>query len=101
MRIWQFWWRTLVLSSQYNPPEFIEHLMILWTLILGLWWGFLPDWPHLVLSASFALGAAMSMLVRELMAPSSRQRSVSVLAILVLLSYSIYAFTQLTPYFRV
>ncbi|NEO31974.1 MAG: hypothetical protein F6K36_16365 [Symploca sp. SIO3C6] len=99
MRIWQFWWRTLVLSSQYNPPEFIEHFMILWTLILGLWWGFLPYWPHLVLSASFALGAAMSMLVRELMTPSTRPRSVSVLAIFVLLSYTIYAFTQLPPYF--
>lgn len=73
--------------------------MILWTLILGLWWGFLPHWPHLVLSASFSLGAAMSMSVRELMAPSPHRRSVSVLAILVLLTYSLYAFIQLPPYF--
>ncbi|MGQ4646482.1 hypothetical protein [Lyngbya aestuarii] len=99
MRIWHFWWRTVIFSTQYNPPEFVEHFMVLWTLALGLWWGFFDSWPHLVLSASFAIGAAISMGVREMIAPSPRPRAVLFMAIAVLLSYGLYGFAQLPAYF--
>lgn len=29
IRRWNFWWQTLVLSTQYNPPQFIELLMLM------------------------------------------------------------------------
>jgi hypothetical protein len=105
MRLWQFWWRTLVLSAQYNPPQFVEHLMIVLMFALGARWilGFLgmltDDWQYLVLSSSFALGAAISMLVRELIIPSPRSRWVVVVAVAVLLIYSFYAFADLVRYY--
>ncbi len=71
MRIWQFWWRTLVFSTQYNPPVFVEQVMVLLTMALLLIWGFTPHWPYLVLSSSLAIGAAGSMWVRESIVPSS------------------------------
>lgn len=91
----QFCWRTLVFSTQQNPPESIEHLMVLLTLALGLNWVFQPDdLPYLVLSSSFAIGAAASMWVREAFVPSPRPRAVMVIAITVLLLYSVYAFAN-------
>lgn len=95
MRLWNFWWRSLVFTTQYNPPESIERLMILLTMALGLQWGLFDGWPYLVLSSSFAIGAAVSMWVRETLMPSSRPRLVLVLAVGVLLTYSLYAFTDL------
>jgi hypothetical protein len=94
MRHLQFCWRTLVLSTQQNPPESIEHLMVLLTLALGLNWVFQPDWQYLVLSSSFAIGAAASMWVREAIVPSPRPRMVMIVAITVLLLYSVYAFAN-------
>jgi len=45
MRIWHFWLNTLILSSQYNPPRFVELLMLLLAIgLLGM--GITPYWPY-------------------------------------------------------
>ena len=93
MRLWQFWWRSLVLSTQYNPPEFVELMMTSLTMALLMSWEFTRQWPYLVLSSSFAIGAATSMWVRELILPSQHSTVVKVLAILLLI-YSLYAFAD-------
>ncbi|NEP30621.1 MULTISPECIES: hypothetical protein [unclassified Moorena] len=94
MRLWQFWWRTLVLSTQYNPPEFVELMMTSLAMALLATWGYTSDWPYLVLSSSFAMGAAVSMWVRGTTMPSSNSRMVQVMAILLII-YSFYAFSHL------
>jgi hypothetical protein len=99
MRAWQFWWRTLVLSTQSNPPEFVEHLMIVGTLILGMRWMLTDEWAYLVLSSSFAIGAAVSMWVRETMMPSHRPRIVLILAVAMLFVYSFYGFADVARYY--
>ncbi|NEP14101.1 MAG: hypothetical protein F6K14_28630 [Symploca sp. SIO2C1] len=105
MRPWQFWWRTLVIARQYNPPEFVEHLMLFCMMGLGIRWilgmmGMLAlSWPYQVLSASFAIGAAVSMAIREIIIPSPRPRVVIVFAIVVVLSYALFAFTDLVRYY--
>jgi hypothetical protein len=38
MRPWQYWLDTLILSSQHNPPRFVELVMLtLAMILLGLW----------------------------------------------------------------
>jgi len=98
MRIWQSLWGNILFITQYNPPELIEHLMTLSTIALGLWWSFFGGWPILVLSASFATGAGMSLGVREMSLPSPHRRLVGLISVAVLLSYSLYAFVQLKDY---
>lgn len=94
MRIWQFWWRTLV----YHPPFFIELLMTGLAFLFLVIWGIMKsDWQYLVLSSSYAMGAAMSMWVRESMTPSPQPRMTYLIAAL-LLFYGLYCFTELTPY---
>ncbi|MBV9385972.1 MAG: hypothetical protein JOZ78_06050 [Chroococcidiopsidaceae cyanobacterium CP_BM_ER_R8_30] len=94
MRPWQFWMNTLVLSSQQNPPRFIELLMLLLAMVLLGIWQFLPDWPFLVLSLSYVVGAATSILVRETCLPSHQPRMTQITAVLLLI-ISIYGFTVL------
>jgi hypothetical protein len=98
MRFLQFWWRTLVFSNSYNPPESIERLMVLLMIAFAIQWGLFDGWPYLVLSSSFALGAAVSMWVREIVMPSPHPRAALVLAITILLLYSVYAFANLCFY---
>lgn len=97
MRIWQLWWRTLVFSTQYNPPVFVELVMLLLTMALLLIWGFTPHWPFLVLSSSLAIGAAGSMWVRESIVPSPHPFVVYANRILplLLIFYSLYLITML------
>lgn len=98
MRHWQFWWRTLLFSTQHNPPEAIECVMVLLTLFLFLSWIRQPDWQYLALSSSFAMGAATSMWVRETLMPSPHPRVWIVVAISGLIFYSIYAFVNVADY---
>jgi len=69
MRSWYFWWQSLVLSSQQNPPRFIEAVMLslaiaLLSFLFFAWQG-AEQWPYLVLSLSYGIGASTSILVRE------------------------------------
>ncbi len=73
--------------------------MIFWMTALGLWWGLFDGWQYLVLSSCFAMGAAVSMGVRELIIPSMRSRWLLMLAIGMLLIYSFYAFVELAHYY--
>ena len=84
MRFWQFWWQTLVLSTQYNPPQFIEVIMLILAMILLGIWSLTGDLPYLVLCLSYVLGSSTSMLVREAMIPSTRFDITSILAVLLL-----------------
>ena len=97
MRTWRFWLNTLILSSQYNPPRFVELLMLLLAIMLLGIWSVTPNWPYLVLSLSFVIGASISILVREAIAPSPQMRATQVTAVLLLI-VSIYGFADLVHY---
>jgi hypothetical protein len=94
MRIWHFWFNTFVLSSQYNPPRFVELLMLLLAIAMLAIASFLPDRPYLILGLSLVVGASISILVREAIAPSP-QTQVTKLTALLLLLISIYGFADL------
>ncbi len=94
MRICRFWLYTLILSSQHNPPRFVELLMLLLSMTLLGIWQIVPDWPYLVLSLSYVIGASISILVREAIAPSPQPRATQITAVLLLI-VSIYGFAQL------
>lgn len=98
MAIWRFWLNTLILSSQYNPPRFVELVMLWIALLLLAIWSVSPFWPYLVLSLSFVIGASISILIREAIAPSSYLRATQVIAVLMLI-ISIYGLADLIQYF--
>ncbi|NEQ27913.1 MAG: hypothetical protein F6K28_54760, partial [Microcoleus sp. SIO2G3] len=88
---------TIIFSTQHNPPEFVELMMTSLTMALLVSWEFTQNWPYLVLSSSFAIGAAVSMWIREMIRPSAHPRVVLVLAVLLLI-YSAYALADIAPY---
>lgn len=98
MRIWNFWWRTFLFASQYNPPRFIEVVMLTLAMALIGIWGFKEDWPYLVLALSYTIGAAVSILVREAITPSPQPRVAQAIAVLMLI-ISFYGFADLYRYF--
>lgn len=86
-----------MLSSQHNPPQFVEMLMLwLALLLLGLW-SITPYWPYLVLSLSYVVGASISLLVREAIAPT-QQATISQITAVLMLIVSIYGFADLLRY---
>ncbi|MBD2727844.1 hypothetical protein H6G96_16310 [Nostoc sp. FACHB-892] len=95
MRIWSFWFNSFILSSQYNPPRFVELLMLLLAIaMLGIA-SILPDKPpYLVLGLSLVVGASISILVREAIAPSPETRITQLTASLLLI-ISLYGFADL------
>ncbi len=97
MTMWRFWLNTLVLSSQYNPPRFVELLMLLLAILLLGIWQITPYWPYLALSLSYVVGASLSILVREAITPSPQPRATQVTALLLLI-VSIYGFADLIRY---
>nr|WP_202803676.1 hypothetical protein [Spirulina subsalsa] len=86
MELWRLWWQTIVLSSQHNPPRFIEALMlslaIAFLLILLFTWRTSHQWPYLVLSLSYGIGASVSILVREAYSGSSPPRFTPVMGVI-------------------
>ncbi|TAF02173.1 MAG: hypothetical protein EAZ77_19290 [Nostocales cyanobacterium] len=101
MRLWNFWVNTLILSSQYNPPRFIELLMLMLAIAMLLIATIIPDKPYLVLGLSFVFGASISILVREGMSARGHvhspfyQRLITQFTALLLLGISIYGFADL------
>ncbi|MGB3532812.1 MAG: hypothetical protein WBA13_04770 [Microcoleaceae cyanobacterium] len=79
------WWQTLVASTQYNPPQFIEMVMLLLAIFLLFSWSITGSWPFLVLCLSFVVGSSSSMLIREVIAPPRRFQPTTAIAILLLL----------------
>lgn len=94
MRLWQFWFNSFILSSQYNPPRFIELLMLMVAIAMLGVATILPDKPYLVLGLSLVVGASISILVREAIAPSPQARITQFTALL-LLFISFYGFADL------
>ncbi|WP_338022930.1 hypothetical protein [Argonema galeatum] len=85
MRHWRFWWNILIVSSQYNPPRFVELMMLILAMtMLGLW-GLTDKWPYLGLSLSYVVGASTSILVGETIAPSINHRVMQLVAVLGLI----------------
>jgi hypothetical protein len=94
MRPWQNWLNTLILSSQYNPPRFVELVMLTLAMILLGLWTFTGQWPYLALSLSYIIGSSFSILVRESLGPRP-QFQLTHLAALLLLIISFYSFAEL------
>ncbi|MEH1939730.1 MAG: hypothetical protein V7L01_05845 [Nostoc sp.] len=94
MRFWSFWFNSFILSSQYDPPRFIELLMLLLAIALLAIDSFLRDRPYLILCLSLIIGASISILVREAIAPSPQTR-ITQLATSILLIISLYGFANL------
>ncbi len=90
---WQFWWNTLLASSQYNPPRFVELMMLILAMtMLGLW-GITDKWPYLGLSLSYVVGSSTSILVGETIAPSIHHRVMQMLAVLgLIISFWVFHF---------
>ncbi|NDJ23588.1 hypothetical protein GS682_18485 [Nostoc sp. B(2019)] len=94
MRFWHFWLNSFILASQYNPPRFVELLMLLLAIaMLGIA-SISPDRPYLILGLSLVVGASISILVREAIAPSPQTRMTQLTALL-LLFISLYGFADL------
>jgi hypothetical protein len=70
MRFWRFWFSTFMLSSQYNPPRFVEMVMVLVAIALLMIWQITLELPYMILGWSLVVGASMSILVREAIAPT-------------------------------
>ncbi|MBH8565936.1 hypothetical protein I8748_27850 [Nostoc sp. CENA67] len=95
MRFWNFWLNSFILASQYNPPRFVELLMLMLAIAMLTIATIAPaDRPYLVLGLSLVVGASISILVREAIAPSPQTR-VTQLTALLLLFISFYGFADL------
>jgi hypothetical protein len=84
MRSWH-WWQMIVASTQYNPPQFVEMVMLLLAMFLLFSWSITGNWPYLVLCLSYVVGSSSSMLVREVIAPPRRFQPTTMIAVLLLL----------------
>jgi hypothetical protein len=94
MRFCQFWLNSFILASQYNPPRFVELVMLMLAIAMLSTAIIVPAEPYLVLGLSFVVGASISILVREAIAPSPQTRLTQLTAILLLL-ISFYGFADL------
>jgi hypothetical protein len=94
MRIWHFWFNSFILASQYNPPRFVELLMLMLAIAMLAIATIIPDRPYMILGLSLVVGASISILVREAIAPSPQTR-VTQLTALLLLIISFYGFADL------
>jgi hypothetical protein len=85
---------TLIISSQYDPPRFIEFVMVVCAgaaLIASIL--FPQHQPYFILCLSLVLGLSISILVREAIAPSHQTR-LSQVAALALLITSLFGFAD-------
>ncbi|QKQ72790.1 hypothetical protein [Nostoc sp. TCL240-02] len=94
MRFWSFWFDSFILSSRYDPPRFIELLMLLLAIAMLAIDSFFRDRPYLILCLSLIIGASISILVREAIAPSPQARITQLTASLLLI-ISLYGFADL------
>lgn len=94
MRPWQNWFDTLILSTQHNPPRFVELVMLTLAMILLGLWTLTGQWPYLALSLSYIIGSSFSILVRESLGPRP-QFQLTHLTALLLLVISFYSFAEL------
>ncbi|ELR99123.1 hypothetical protein [Gloeocapsa sp. PCC 73106] len=84
--------------SNFYPFGLIEVLMLSLAIGLLLVWGITPQWPYLVLSLSYALGASLSVLIRNSLAPYPQNKLNQITAVAIIL-LSLCSFTDLLRYF--
>lgn len=94
MRPWQYWLDTLILSTQHNPPRFVELVMLSLAMILLGIWSMTAQWPYLVLSLSYIIGSSFSILIRESLGPRPQFQLTHITAVLLLI-ISFYSFAEL------
>ncbi|MDJ0797468.1 MAG: hypothetical protein QNJ51_11660 [Calothrix sp. MO_167.B12] len=95
MRSWHFWFNSLMFASQQNPPRFVELLMLLLAIAMLVLSTLTPGRPaYIVLGLSFVVGASISILIREQLAPSHQKRITQFTALLLLI-IGIYGFAEL------
>ncbi len=86
MRTLKYWFSTLVLISQHNPYELIENVMLAIAMIMIVASMIFPaQKPYIALGLSFAIGSAISILVREAITPSVRAIVIKIGAVLILI----------------
>ncbi len=88
------WLNILIVSSQYDPPRFVEFVMVvcaIFALIASIL--FPQDQPYFLLCLSLVLGLSISILVREAIVPSHQTR-VSQITALALLITSLFGFAD-------
>lgn len=86
MRRSRAWWRGLGMTSQYNPPQLVEAVMLGLSLALCAAWWIRQDWQCLTLCLSYLFGAIASIFVRECVMPSPYTRRVRLTAIACLVA---------------
>ncbi|MGB3761536.1 MAG: hypothetical protein WBA07_35010 [Rivularia sp. (in: cyanobacteria)] len=92
------WIHTLFLASQYNPPRFVELIMLGMALTMLTIYTLLASLPYLILGFSLVIGASASILVREAIAPTPQTRITKITALLLLV-ISIYGFADELKFF--
>lgn len=97
MRLWQNLGDMISQLSQPDPPRFVA-LVLLNLALVALFLvalGGAPDWPYLILSLSYAFGAAATYLVKEAVIPSPQTKLTQGLkgVLLVLLVGSVWGLT--------
>ncbi|WP_445301495.1 hypothetical protein [Microcoleus sp. LAD1_D5] len=84
----------MILSTQHNPPRFVELVMLTLAMILLGLWSVTLQWQYLTLSLSYIIGSSFSILVRESIGPQP-QFQLTHLTALLLLIISFYSFAEL------
>ncbi|QZZ21418.1 hypothetical protein J5X98_02760 [Leptothermofonsia sichuanensis E412] len=84
MRLWQRWQHNLMAVWHQNPPQLVEGVMLLLSLILCFAWLILQNWQYLVLCLSYIIGAIASILAREWVSPSPWTHQVRLTALVSL-----------------
>lgn len=69
MQRWQIWCDRFLRFSQDRAPRFVQLLMLNLACGLLVLWTLTQSWPYLVLSLSYAIGAAISVLMEEACRP--------------------------------
>jgi hypothetical protein len=88
------WLNTLIFSSRYDPPRFVEFVMVVCAIAALIASILFPQHePYFILCLSLVLGLSISILVREAVAPSHQTR-VSQVAALALLICSLFGFAD-------
>jgi multisubunit Na+/H+ antiporter MnhE subunit len=94
MRLWQYWLDTLILSTQHNPPRFVELVMLTLAMILLGLWSVTLQWQYLTLSLSYIIGSSVSILVGESLGSRPQFQLIHLTALLLLI-ISFYTFAEL------
>jgi hypothetical protein len=94
MRFWQNFSESLILATRYNPPRFIELLMLILALILMGIWSITEQWQYLVLCLSYVIGSSLSILIRESLSRPPQIQLTQLTAILLLVM-SLFSFATL------